>query len=181
MAGQDKGAVARMRLAAMPGKAARYFAAILAGLVLASLVLTGLVLAAGASALQAPPAKASPAKPAKKVSSSSSKKTSVTQKKRSRRKTRRRTVRRRVVRGQRAPTTQRIREIQQSLSRSGHYDGKLTGKLDSHTVAALSDFQQAQDLRRTGRLNALTLQKLEQYGLPPHSRASAAPPTRADP
>lgn len=173
-----------MRLAAMPGKAARYFAAILAGLVLASLVLTGLVLAAGASALQAPPAKASPAKPAKKVSSSSSKKTSVTQKKRSRRKTRRRTVRRRrrrVVRGQRAPTTQRIREIQQSLSRSGHYDGKLTGKLDSHTVAALSDFQQAQDLRRTGRLNALTLQKLEQYGLPPHSRASAAPPTRADP
>ena len=163
-----------MRLAAMPGKAARYFAAILAGL----------VLAAGASALQAPPAKASPAKPAKKVSSSSSKKTSVTQKKRSRRKTRRRTVRRRrrrVVRGQRAPTTQRIREIQQSLSRSGHYDGKLTGKLDSHTVAALSDFQQAQDLRRTGRLNALTLQKLEQYGLPPHSRASAAPPTRADP
>ena len=153
----------------MPGKAARYFASILAGLVLAAV----------ASALPAPPAKASPAK---KVSSSS-KTTAVAQNKRSRRKTPRRRSRRRrrVVRGQRVPTAQRISEIQQSLSRSGHYDGKLTGKLDSHTVAALADFQQAQDLRRTGKLNALTLKKLEQYGLPPHSRASAAPPTRADP
>ena len=167
MADQDKGAVARLRLAAMPGKASRYFASILAGLVLAAV----------ASASPAPPAKASTAK---KVSSSS-KTTAVAQNKRSRRKTPRRRGRRRVVRGQRVPTAQRIREIQQSLSRSGHYDGKLTGKLDSHTVAALADFQQAQDLRRTGKLNALTLKKLEQYGLPPHSRASAAPPTRADP
>ena len=151
----------------MPGKASRYFASILAGLVLAAV----------ASASPAPPAKASTAK---KVSSSS-KTTAVAQNKRSRRKTPRRRGRRRVVRGQRVPTAQRIREIQQSLSRSGHYDGKLTGKLDSHTVAALADFQQAQDLRRTGKLNALTLKKLEQYGLPPHSRASAAPPTRADP
>ena len=167
MADQDKGAVARLRLAAMPGKASRYFASILAGLVLAAV----------ASASPAPPAKASTAK---KVSSSS-KTTAVAQNKRSRRKTPRRRGRRRVVRGQRVPTAQRISEIQQSLSRSGHYDGKLTGKLDSHTVAALADFQQAQDLRRTGKLNALTLKKLEQYGLPPHSRASAAPPTRADP
>ena len=153
----------------MPGKVVRYFASILAGL----------VLAAGASASPAPPAKASPAKPAKKVSSSQ--KTSVAQNKRSRRRTRRRAVRRRRVRGQRAPTTQRILEIQQSLSRSGHYDGKPSGKLDSSTVAALTDFQQAQGLKRTGKLNALTLKKLEQYGLPPNSRASAAPSPQADP
>ena len=154
----------------MPGKAARYFASILAGL----------VLTAGASALPAPPAKPSPER---KVSSSS-KKTSVAQRKRSRRKTKRRSVRRRrrrAVRGQRVPTAQRIREIQQSLSRTGHYDRELTGKLDPHTVAALADFQQAQSLARTGKLNALTLKKLEQYGLPPHSRAAAAPSPQADP
>ena len=154
----------------MPRKAVRYFVAILASLVLA------------ASTFAFPVSRANPL-PEKKVSSSS-KKTSVAKKKRPRRRTKRRSVRRRrrrAVRGQRAPTAQRFREIQQSLARSGHYNGKPTGKLDLHTVAALADFQQAQSLTKTGKLNALTLKKLEQYGLPPNSRASAAPPTRADP
>ena len=154
----------------MPRKAVRYFVAILASLVLA------------ASTFASPVPRARPS-PEKKVSSSS-KKTSVAKKKRPRRRTKRRSVRRRrrrAVRGQRAPTAQRFREIQQSLARSGHYNGKPTGKLDPNTVAALADFQQAQSLAKTGKLNALTLKKLELYGLPPNSRASAAPPTRADP
>ena len=150
-------------------KPLRYFVAILAGL----------VLAAGTFASPGSPAKPSPAK---KVSRTSNK-ASVAKRKRSRRRTRRHTVRRRrqAVRGQRAPTAQRIGEIQQAMSRSGHYEGKLTGKLDSHMVAALADFQEAKGLKRTGKLNALTLKKLEQYGLPPNSRASAAPSSRADP
>jgi len=80
--------------------------------------------------------------------------------------------RRAVYRGPTAPTPQRIREIQQALNRSGHYRREATGKMDANTVAALSSFQEAHGLQRTGKLNAWTLRKLEQFGLPPSSRAS---------
>ena len=154
-------------------------------------IVVSLLLAAGAFGFPGSPAKPSPAKPspakaspAKKVSRSG-KKAPVAKRKRSRSKTRRRAYhrgrRRRAIRGQVAPTAQRVREIQQALTRSGHYHGKLTGKLDPATVAALADFQEAQCLARSGKLTAWTLKKLEWQGLPPNSRASAARSPRADP
>ncbi len=79
-----------------------------------------------------------------------------------------------MVRGQVAPSEERIREIQEALSRSGHYRHAPTGKLDANTAAALGSFQQANGLERTGKLGALTLKKLEAFGLPATSRSTAA-------
>jgi hypothetical protein len=58
------------------------------------------------------------------------------------------------------PSAERIGEIQQALSRAGFYSGEITGRWDSDTVEAMKRFQQAQGLEPTGRLDALSLQKL---------------------
>jgi hypothetical protein len=62
--------------------------------------------------------------------------------------------------GQKAPTPDRISEIQSALAREGYYQGDPTGKLDSSTVAALEKFQSANGLDSGGKLDAPTLQKL---------------------
>jgi peptidoglycan hydrolase-like protein with peptidoglycan-binding domain len=62
--------------------------------------------------------------------------------------------------GQKAPTTDRISEIQASLARQGYYHADPNGKFDANTVAALQKFQSANDLDATGKLDAPTLQKL---------------------
>jgi len=62
--------------------------------------------------------------------------------------------------GQKAPTPDRISEIQSALAREGYYQGDPTGKLDSSTVAALEKFQSANGLDSSGKLDAPTLQKL---------------------
>ena len=68
--------------------------------------------------------------------------------------------RRAARRGQSAPTLERIKEIQSAIARAGYYSGELTGKWDAATVAAMKEFQGAQGMKATGKLDALSLQKL---------------------
>ena len=77
-------------------------------------------------------------------------------------KTRHRAKKRRTkkVRGQKAPTADRITEIQTALSRDGYYQGEPNGKWDSSTVAAVQKFQSANGMDANGKLDAPTLQKL---------------------
>lgn len=75
-------------------------------------------------------------------------------------------------RGQKAPTTERIAEIQQALAKSGSFTGTSNGKWDSSTIEAVKKFQDAHGLNPTGKLDALTLQKL---GLGSQTAGLAAP------
>lgn len=76
-----------------------------------------------------------------------------------------RTVRRRrrstrFVPRQKAPTADRIKEIQGALAQSGYYEGDPNGKWDSKTIAAMEKFQSANGIEPTGKLDAPSLQKL---------------------
>ena len=79
----------------------------------------------------------------------------------------------RRVKGQTAPMPDRIGEIQAALGREGTYDGVPSGKWDASTEGALRKYQAAHGLSPTGKLDALTLQKL---GLGSET-AGVAPPT----
>ena len=61
---------------------------------------------------------------------------------------------------QKAPTPERISEIQSSLARGGYYQGEPNGKWDPNTVAAMQKFQSANGLDPSGKLDAASLQKL---------------------
>jgi peptidoglycan hydrolase-like protein with peptidoglycan-binding domain len=63
-------------------------------------------------------------------------------------------------RGQKAPTPDRISEIQQALAKDGSYTGKPNGKWDASTMEATRKFQEAHGLSPTGKLDAKTLQQL---------------------
>jgi murein L,D-transpeptidase YcbB/YkuD len=63
-------------------------------------------------------------------------------------------------RGQKAPTVDRVTEIQEALAKRGAYPNDPSGKWDAGTVDAMKKFQQANGLNPSGKLNALTLQKL---------------------
>ena len=75
-------------------------------------------------------------------------------------------------RGQKAPTSDRISEIQQALAKDGSFTGKPNGKWDDSTVDAMKRFQETHGLNPSGKLDAKTLQQL---GLG-SSIAGAAPP-----
>ena len=62
--------------------------------------------------------------------------------------------------GQKAPTADRISEIQQALAKDGSFSGTANGKWDDSTVEATKKFQEAHGLNATGKLDAKTLQKL---------------------
>jgi peptidoglycan hydrolase-like protein with peptidoglycan-binding domain len=62
--------------------------------------------------------------------------------------------------GQMAPTPERISEIQEALAKDGSYANSPTGKWDDSTVDAMKKFQSAHGLNPSGKLDALTLQKL---------------------
>lgn len=79
---------------------------------------------------------------------------------------------RRRERGQQAPTTDRISEIQQALAKDGAYTGAPSGKWDDSTAEAMKKFQESHGLAPTGKLDAKTLQQL---GLGA-STAGVAPP-----
>lgn len=64
------------------------------------------------------------------------------------------------VRLPKAPTSERITQIQSALARGGYYQGDPTGKWDQDTVAAVQKFQSANNMDATGKLDATTLQKL---------------------
>lgn len=59
-----------------------------------------------------------------------------------------------------APTPERVSEIQSALARGGYYKNDPNGKWDSDTTDALQRFQSSNGLDTTGKLDALTLQKL---------------------
>ena len=64
------------------------------------------------------------------------------------------------TRTQMAPTSARISEIQSALATQGTYQGATTGKWDDATVEAMKRFQSANGLNPSGKLDALSLQKL---------------------
>lgn len=99
-------------------------------------------------------------------------------KKPSTKKRRRRRAHRHFVVKQKAPTPARISEIQSALARNGYYRGDPNGKWDSSTVSGLQKFQAANGLDSTGKLDALTLQKL---GLGSDIAGVAAPQPPAAP
>ena len=74
--------------------------------------------------------------------------------------------------GQKTPTPDRISEIQQALAKDGSFANKPNGKWDASTVEAMRKFQAAHGLNPTGKLDALTLQKL---GLGSKTAGVAAP------
>ena len=63
-------------------------------------------------------------------------------------------------RGQKAPTVDRITEIQQALAKDGSFTGKPNGKWDDSTVDAVKRFQETHGLNPSGKLDAKTLQQL---------------------
>ena len=81
---------------------------------------------------------------------------------------------------QKAPTPDRISEIQSALARGGYYEGDPNGKWDSSTVAAMSKFQSANGLNSSGKIDAITLQKLG-LGSSTAGVDAPRPPKPADP
>src|SRR6266849_10380227 len=75
-------------------------------------------------------------------------------------------------RGQKAPTPDRMSEIQQALAKDGSFTGTPNGKWDDPTIEATRKFQEAHGLNPTGKLDAKTLQQL---GLGSHTAGVAAP------
>src|ERR1700691_2740317 len=73
---------------------------------------------------------------------------------------------------QKAPTPQRISEIQSALAHGGYYQGAPNGKWDSSTVAAMQKFQSDNGLSSSGKIDAPSLQKL---GLGSGTAGVAAP------
>lgn len=63
-------------------------------------------------------------------------------------------------RGQKAPTPDRITEIQQALAKDGSFTGKPNGKWDDASTEATRKFQEGHGLNPTGKLDAKTLQQL---------------------
>jgi len=61
---------------------------------------------------------------------------------------------------QKAPTPDRIKEIQSALARGGYYQGEPNGKWDLNTATAMQKFQSGNGLEPSGKINALSLQKL---------------------
>ena len=105
--------------------------------------------------------KKAPAKNSSKPSATSAKKGSSKTSKRSRKQP-----------GQKAPTTDRVIEIQSALAKDGSFQGSPSGKWDDDTTAAMRKFQSAHGLNPSGKLDAPTLQRL---GLGSQTAGVAAP------
>ena len=74
--------------------------------------------------------------------------------------------------GQKAPTPERITEIQQALAKNGALSGEPSGRWDDSTTDGMRKFQAAHGLNPTGKLDALTLRQL---GLGSSTAGMAAP------
>jgi peptidoglycan hydrolase-like protein with peptidoglycan-binding domain len=87
-----------------------------------------------------------------------------------------------TARGQKVPTTDRIREIQGALNREGDLEGQPTGKWDDATLNAMKKFQEKQGLNPTGKIDAVSLERLglgsdtAGKGAPIPTASSIAPP-----
>jgi hypothetical protein len=62
--------------------------------------------------------------------------------------------------GQAAPTTDRIKEIQTALQKDGSYEGDPTGKWDAATTDAMRKYQEKNGANPTGKIDAVSLNKL---------------------
>ena len=90
---------------------------------------------------------------------------------------------------QKAPTPQRISEIQSALAHGGYYQGTPNGKWDSNTVAAMQKFQSDNGLSTSGKIDATSLEKLglgsgtagvdAPKPVTPHAAATTAAPSPA--
>src|ERR1700758_841681 len=76
------------------------------------------------------------------------------------------------VKGQTAPTPDRIKEIQGALQKDGSYQGEPTGKWDSATEDAMRKYQDKNGISPTGKIDAVTLNKL---GLGSETASKGAP------
>ena len=76
-------------------------------------------------------------------------------------------------RGQKAPSADRITEIQQALAKDGSFTSKSNGKWDANTIEAMKKFQVRHGLNPTGKLDARSLQEL---GLGSKTAGLAPPP-----
>jgi len=130
------------------------------------LAFLGAVLLLSAAPVSSSPGKKQPAESSRK-STDSSRKTST-----------KRSKGRRRDRGPKAPTPDRIREIQSALAREGAYSGEPNGKWDPASVEAMKRFQASHGLSPTGKLDAHSLQKL---GLGSGVAGLAAPRAPAPP
>ena len=139
-------------------------------LVLALLVAAGPGVSAGraAGSQAAPSTKKKPSASTKTAPQSSQRKSSA--KKSSKKSGRRPTSGR--AKGQKAPTADRVTEIQQALAKDGSYSGTPNGKWDDGTVSAMKKYQEAHGLNPSGKLDAKTLQQL---GLGSQTSGVAAP------
>ena len=77
------------------------------------------------------------------------------------------------------PTPDRIEEIQTALARENAYDDVPNGKWDAATVEAMKKFQSANGLEPTGKIDALTLQKLG-LGSEVAGKGAPTPPSSPD-
>lgn len=73
---------------------------------------------------------------------------------------RRRRRRRHHVTLPKHPSTQRTEQIQVALARGGYYTGNPNGRWDTATQESLRRFQEANGLPPTGKLDALSLQRM---------------------
>lgn len=77
--------------------------------------------------------------------------------------------------GQARPTKDRYAEIQKALAEAGYYSGKVNGVWGDESVKALQSFQQEQGLEPTGKIDAMTLIRLElgpKYEVPKDAAAA---------
>lgn len=124
--------------------------------------------------------------PAATQSSSSSSASSGTTSTRKKRSTSSKSRRRSRAHAQAAPTPDRIKEIQAALQKDGSYGGTPTGKWDAATTDAMRKFQDKNGFNPTGKIDAVSLNKLglgsETAGKgAPVSAASARAPVAAAP
>jgi peptidoglycan hydrolase-like protein with peptidoglycan-binding domain len=90
--------------------------------------------------------------------------------------------------GQAAPTSDRVKEIQAALQKNGSYDGEPTGKWDAATSDAMKKYQEKNGVNPTGKIDAVSLYKLglgsdtAGKGAPvPAATSSSAPAPTAKP
>jgi peptidoglycan hydrolase-like protein with peptidoglycan-binding domain len=76
------------------------------------------------------------------------------------------------TKGQTAPTSDRIREIQSALQKDGSYAGEPNGKWDVTSVEAMKKYQDKNGLNPSGKIDAVTLNKL---GLGSETAGKGAP------
>jgi peptidoglycan hydrolase-like protein with peptidoglycan-binding domain len=76
------------------------------------------------------------------------------------------------IKGQTVPDADRIREIQTALQKDGSYEGEPNGKWDNATMDAMRKYQDKNGLNATGKIDAVTLNKM---GLGSQTAGKGAP------